>query len=383
MRRTLYPIFLILFLLCGCTRDGTIATSQNVPPSPKTTTSSQGDIKLPAGFHISVYAKGLNAPRFMTIGPDGTILVANRGGNSVLALPPGASPEHAGNPITIVSNLNDPTSLVMHDGYLYIGEGASIARMALSNTLKPGPIERIINLPAGGQHGTRTVLIGPDNRIYVSIGSTCNVCIEKDPHRAAVWVYNMDGSHGKLYAKGLRNAVGMAINPWNKQIWVDVNGRDLLGDNLPPETLYALIDQGDYGWPRCHAGDLHDPEFGQAANACQGVQKPLLKMQAHSAPLGLDFYPIKATQFPEPYRNSLYIAFHGSWNRTTPTGYKVVRIPLRNGQVAGPAEDFITGWLQPNGAVSSRPVGVTFAPDGTMFVSDDKDGIIYHIWYAA
>jgi glucose/arabinose dehydrogenase len=392
MRRILYLIYFALFFLSSCASSGTSYSSQEQAtkqstvalstPNSYATSSSIPNIKLPAGFQISVYAKELNTPRFMTIGPNGVLLVANRAGNSIIALPAGKSPAQAGTAKVIASHLNDPTSLVMHNGYLYVGEGSSIARMALGKDLKAGPIQRIItDLPLGGQHSTRTVLIGPDNHIYVSIGSDCNVCIEQDPHRAAIWVYNMDGSQGHLFAKGLRNAVGIAVNPWTQRIWVDVNGRDLLGDNIPPETVYELTDQGDYGWPRCHAGDIRDPQFGQASNTCQSVQQPLVKMQAHSAPLGMDFYPMNATQFPANYRNSLYIAFHGSWNRTAPTGYKVVRIPLHNGNVAGPPEDFITGWLNSNGSVSGRPAGVTFAPDGTLFVSDDNNGTIYHIWY--
>lgn len=345
-------------------------------------TSSLPGIHLPQGFQISMYAKGLSTPRFMTIGPRGVLLVADRGKNTVVAYPKGATAAQAGNPITVVGGLHDPTSLAIHNGYLYVGEGSSIARMQLDNNLKVGPIERIItDLPNGGQHSTRTVLIGPDNHIYVSIGSDCNVCIETDPHRAAVWMYNMDGSGGRLYAKGLRNAVGMAINPWNKQIWVDVNGRDLLGDNIPPETVYALTDQGDYGWPRCHAGTLRDPEFGQSTNACNGVQQPLITMQAHSAPLGIDFYPMASTEFPAAYRSSMFIAFHGSWNRSVPTGHKIVRVQLQNGKVVGPVEDFLTGWLATDGNVTGRPTGITFGADGTMFVSDDTNGAIYHVWY--
>jgi glucose/arabinose dehydrogenase len=395
VRRILYLTSFILFFLSGCASTAT-------PPSQLPTQATQGPtatqsaraadryaptsgipgIHLPAGFQISVYATGLQTPRFMTHGPNGTLLVANRGANSIVAFPTGASAAHAGTPRVVASNLNDPTSLVIHDGYLYVGEGSSIARMALGNDLKAGPIQRIItDLPLGGQHSTRTVLIGPDQHIYVSIGSDCNVCMEQDPHRAAIWAYNMDGSQGHLYAQGLRNAVGMAINPRTQQIWVDVNGRDNLGDNIPPETVYTLTDQGDYGWPRCHGGNIPDPQFGQAPNACQGVQQPLVKMQAHSAPLGMDFYPVNVTQFPTEYRDGLYIAFHGSWNRTTPTGYKVVRIPLLHGSVAGPAEDFISGWLKSDGSVSGRPAGLTIAPDGSLFVSDDMNGAIYHIWY--
>jgi glucose/arabinose dehydrogenase len=318
----------------------------------------------------------------MTIGPNNTLLVANRGSNSVVALFPGSSPTQAAQSRTLISGLNDPTSLDLHAGYLYIGERTSIARVKLGNDLSVGPTERIITgIPASADHITRTVLIGPDNRIYVSIGSDCNVCQETNPVLATVRVYNLDGSNGRMFAKGLRNAVGLAINPWNKQIWATDNGRDELGDNIPPETVYNLSDQGDYGWPRCHAGNIPDPQFGTSPTACQGIQKPLVEMQAHSAPLGLAFYSDTVKQFPAQYRDSLYIAFHGSWNRTTPTGYKVVRVPLKDGKVAGPAEDFATGWLSGNKAVTGRPVGVTVAPDGSLFVSDDTFNVIYHIWY--
>ena len=398
MRRHIYLSILaysllILFLLSSCggssvsdtptaTAHPTMHTTAQPTPTARPILSGIPGLKLPPGFQISVYATGLNIPRFITIGPDGILLVADRGSGSVIALPSGISPKKSGKPIVIASNLNNPTSLVMHEGYLYVGEGSSIARMALGNDLKAGPLQRIItDLPEGGQHFTRTVLIGPDKHIYVSIGSDCNVCIETDLHRAAVWIYNMDGSNGRLFARGLRNAVGMAVNPWTQEIWADVNGRDYLGDNTPPETVYALINQGDYGWPRCHAGNIPDPTYGQSAGACSGIQQPLVKMQAHTAPLGMAFYPTGAKMFPRSYQNSLYVALHGSWNRTVPTGYKVVRIPLSNGKVAGPAEDFITGWLKDDGNVTGRPVGLAFANDGSLFVSDDKDGVIYHVWY--
>ncbi len=324
MRRSIYLLVALMFFVSGCASSTGSSTSQTPPEqtgsSPRATAtlvptgtsnlpaSSIPGIQLPTGFQISVYARGLNTPRFMTMGPNGVLLVANRGSNAVVALIPGSSPTQAAKSLTLVSDLHDPTSLDMHGGYLYIGEGSSIARVQLGNDLKAGPVERMITgLPDGGQHGTRTVLIGPDNHIYVS--------------------------------------------------------------------------KGDYGWPRCHAGDIPDPQFGQSPNACQGVQKPLVNMQAHSAPLGLAFYPPNVEQFPVQYQNSLYIAFHGSWNRSVPTGYKVVRVPLKDGGVAGPAEDFARGWLQGNGSVTGRPAGVTVAPDGSLFVSDDTHSVIYHIWY--
>lgn len=392
MRRLFIVLMVLAMVVAGCASAAVSSPTPEPTGQASSTASSTGTASLPAasipgihlppGFQISVYARNLSMPRFMTIGPNGVLLVADRGKNAVVALLPGASPLRAAQAQTLLSGLHDPTSLDMAGGYLYIGEGSSIARVQLGDDLRPGPIERIItDLPEGGQHSTRTILVGPDQHIYVSIGSDCNVCQESDPHRAAVWVYNLDGSQGRLYARGLRNAVGMQVNPWNKQIWVTNNGRDLLGDNTPPETVYALTDRGDYGWPRCHAGTIPDPQYGQATNACQGVQQPLVTMQAHSAPLGLAFYPPTAKQFPASYQNSLYVAFHGSWNRSVPTGYKLVRIPLKNGTVAGPAEDFATGWLQGSGPATGRPVDVVVASDGSLFVSDDTFNVIYHIWY--
>ena len=230
MRRYICLLVALILFVSGCASPTGSSPSQSPTAQPGSTlrstatpmptgtsnlpTSSIPGIHLPPGFQISVYAQDLNTPRFMTIGPNGVLLVANRGSNSVVALIPGVSPIQVAQSLMLVNGLHDPTSLDMYGGYLYIGEGGSIARVQLGNDLHPGSVERIItDLPAGGQHSTRTVLIGPDNHIYVSIGSDCNACQESDPHRAAVWVYNLDGSGGRLYAKGLRNAVGNAGQP--------------------------------------------------------------------------------------------------------------------------------------------------------------------------
>lgn len=333
--------------------------------------------QLPAGFQASVFYQGLKGPRFMAFGPHGTLFIAESSTGNIVALPDAQHTGVASEGKIVISGLNDPTSLDFHQGYLYVGEGDKVTRFTIGADLSATDRRVIAPLPAGGNHITRTVLIGADNHLYVSIGSTCNVCIEQDPQRAAVWVYNLDGSDGHLYAKGLRNAVGMAINPWNKQIWATDNGRDLMGDNIPPETVYALQAGGNYGWPRCHAGDIIDPDYGHPGD-CNGVIKPLVKMQAHSAPLGLAFYT--ANQFPQQY-HGLFVAFHGSWNRTQPTGYKVVFIPMnQQGQISGQVQDFATGWL--HGADSSgRPAGVIVGPDGALYISDDKAGAIYRITY--
>ncbi len=378
-------IALLLETACGQpTVNQPGAVTPPLPATPQTPGAALTPVSflhLPAGFQATVFASGLQGPRLITFSPSGTLLVAERGSGRVLAFP---DPQHSGQttgPVIVASGLNDPTSLAFaRDGSLYVGEASRVTRFTLGPDLKSTSRKVIVpHLPTGGNHITRTVLIGPDNRLYVSIGSTCNDCVESDPMRAAVWVYNIDGSGGRLYARGLRNAVGMAINPWNRQIWVTNNGRDLLGDNTPPETVYALQDGGNYGWPVCHAGTIIDPDLGHAGD-CTGVVQPLVKMQAHSAPLGLAFYNASgASAFPPAY-HGLFVAFHGSWNRSVPTGYKVIFVPLNGqGQVAGPPQDFATGWLNGKSQVQGRPVGLAVGPDGALYVSDDQGGVIYRI----
>lgn len=332
---------------------------------------------LPPGFAAAVYASGLSRPRFIAFGPDGVLYVAESGAGRVTALPADSSTHTAARHVVVASGLQSPNSLAFQGNVLYVGEISRVARMTVDANMQASDQTNIItDLPNDGNHITRTVLIGPDGNLYVSIGSSCNVCVEADPHRAAVWQYHLDGSGGHLYARGLRNAVGMAINPMTREIWVTNNGRDLMGDNTPPETIYALHEGANYGWPSCHAGDIVDPDFG-SPGACRGVEQPLVKMQAHSAPLGLAFYT--ASAFPEKY-HGLFVAFHGSWNRSVPTGYKVIFIPLDSqGHVAGAPQDFATGWLH-NGTASGRPVGLAVGPDGALYVSDDAAGLIYRIY---
>src|SRR5579884_2624932 len=236
MRRIGYLTF-ILAILCLSSACGTSpGTSVQSTPGIKPQQTAQvneaallAPLHLPPGFHISVYASGLRTPRFMTVGPVGSLLIAEPASNAVIALLPGVSPEHVGSTLLITNKLNSPTSIVFHNGYLYTSEATSIARMPLGNDLKAGPITRIVTgLPRPGTtlYGTHTILIGPDEQLYVSSASNCSACVEQDPHRAAVWQYNLDGSQGILFARGLPNAVGMAVNPWMGQIWADVNASD-------------------------------------------------------------------------------------------------------------------------------------------------------------
>jgi glucose/arabinose dehydrogenase len=316
----------------------------------------------------------------MAIGPDGQLYVAERGGGRILRLPDRDGDGLLDRTEVAAAELDHPSSLAFfQDGSLYIGETERVWR--LSNLDASGRFQErqvvVDGLPPG-HHSTRTVLFSPDfERLFVSVGSSCNVCVEEDQRRAAILLYNPDGSGERIYASGLRNAVGIAFMPGTGELWATNNGRDLLGDDLPPETIYKVKEGGYYGWPYCHAGRILDPQFG-GPDACQEIEQPVAEIQAHSAPLGLEFY--SGDGFPEEYRGDLFVALHGSWNRSTPVGYKVVRIPM-NGDAPGPVEDFATGWLR--GASSwGRPVDLVSGPDGSLFLSDDAGGRVYRIVYS-
>jgi len=392
-RNTILSILLLAGFLGGCTLR--IGSQSKVSDAPAPTaivlleTSEVGTppgmrpppnaIDLPPGFAISVYAQDLASPRMMAIGPQGDLYVAERGADRIIRLPDQDGDGLADEVRVVADSLDAPSSLAFYrDGSLYVGETTWVLR--LSEPDNAGIFtkrEEVVVGLLGGGHSTRTVLFSPNwETLFVSVGSSCNVCVENDPRRAAIVRYNPDGSEEAIYAKGLRNAVGITFRPGTDELWATNNGRDMLGDDQPPETINLARKGDDFGWPRCHAGRISDPEFG-GPDACNSVTPPAVEMQAHSAPLGLTFYT--GDQFPETYRGNLFVAFHGSWNRSVPTGYKVVRIPFKNGNL-GPVQDFAVGWLV-NGASWGRPVDVITASDGSLFVSDDGSGKIYRIIY--
>ncbi len=342
-------------------------------------------LKVPQGFHVSVFAE-VDGPRMMVFSPGGVLLVSESGEGKVVALPDSHHTGKAERTVTLLQGLNEPHGLAFYQGKLYVAENDKVSRYDWDEAnLKASNPRKIVDLPDGGGHSTRTVLFH-GGKMHVSVGSSCNACVEKDPRRAAVLELNPDGTGQRIFAKGLRNAVGLAINPKTDTVWVTVNGRDWLGDNLPPETIYDLgKDGGDAGWPYCYGDRVPDPNFTKpGTDRCKDVLEPKVQIQAHSAPLGLAFYD--GQQFPSEYQNNIFVALHGSWNRKVPTGYKVVRVKLdEKGQPIGSAQDFITGWLAPDetkkGRWMGRPVGIVFSGDGTMYVSDDSGGRIYHIAY--
>jgi len=336
---------------------------------------------LPDGFGISVFAEGLSGPRMMTVGPGGALYLAERGANRIVRLPDRDADGVADRVEVVAGDLSSPSSLAFHpDGTLYVGEPARVLRLTLAGDPLLSVDREIVvdGLPTGG-HNTRTVLVSPDGTwLYVSVGSSCNVCDEDDARRASIVRYRPDGSEESLYAVGLRNAVGITFRPGTSDLWATNNGRDWLGDDLPPETVYLVGQGDDAGWPRCHSGRIPDPEFG-GEGACGGVITPVIELQAHTAPLGLGFYT--GLGFPEAYAGDLFVALHGSWNRSTPVGYKVVRVPIDGGRT-GEVEDFVSGWLREDGSQWGRPVDVVTAADGSLLVSDDGAGRIYRVFYA-
>jgi glucose/arabinose dehydrogenase len=338
-------------------------------------------VRLPPGFRIEVFARDLGRARFLALDPEGTLLVSVPRSGRVLALPDTDGDGRAETPVPVIEGLDLPHGLAFHQGWLYVAETGRVVRVRYDPRTRRavGSPEVVVpDLPARGGHWTRTIAFGPDGRLYVSVGSSCNVCEERDPRRAAITRYNGDGTGETRLATGLRNAVGLAFRPGRDELWATVNGRDWLGDDTPSELVTRVVEGGFYGWPYCfweRSRAVPDPDLG-SADRCQTVARPSLAYQAHSAPLGLAFYT--GSQFPPEYRGDLFVALHGSWNRSVPTGYKVIRIRFDGDRPR--AEDFATGWLTARGAWG-RPVAVAVGRDGSLFVSDDVQELVYRISY--
>ncbi len=333
-------------------------------------------LRLPPGFRASVVSTRVPGARFIAFAPNGDLVVSIPRQDRVVAIrhKAGANDE----PAVVVSNLALAHGLAFRSGDLYIAAWAGVAKIAYPPHAGARPQMLFSDMPQGGDHNLRALALAGDGSIFVSSGSTCNVCKEQDPRFATVLSYDRNGGHERVYAKGLRNASGLAFDDRGR-LWAVVNGRDWLGNDRPADELNLLADGADYGWPYCYALDakrLPNPEYNESAR-CLGAVPAAFEFQAHSAPLGIAFN--YKDQFPPQYRGAAFVAFHGSWNRMPRTGYKVVTVFFKNGKPVR-VVDFMTGWLTSDGNVLGRPVGVAFAPDGSLFVSDD-DGIIYRVSY--
>lgn len=365
MTRGLAPLLLLTLLVAG--------------PAQAQTTAS---VIVPQGFTANVFASGLGKVRLMAVHPETGVLYASitdRG--TVVALPDTDGDGVADRVVTVVSGITRAHGLAFHAGWLYVAGTGEIVRFKDDNKdFRPDtPPERIATLPPGGGHFTRTIRFTPDGtRLLVSIGSTCNVCEEDNPERAAIISMTPEGKDRQLFATGLRNAVGITFDSRGK-LWAVNNGRDWLGDELPPECLYQVVEGGFYGWPYAYGNRVPDPEFGpNNREKVAASLPPAWEFPAHTAPLGLNFYT--GTRWPAEYRGDLFIGFHGSWNSSYKKGYKVMRVRFDKGQPVR-AEDFVTGFLQSRERVWGRPVDVITGSDGQMYVTDDLGGRIFRVAY--
>jgi glucose/arabinose dehydrogenase len=339
-------------------------------------------IKLPAGFVIRVWARVPGA-RSLARGPRGTVFVGTRSDGGVYAVKPGTSPEAGGKVVAIARGLNSPNGVAVRDAALFVAEISRILRFDDIEThldAPPAPVVVMDRLPKDTHHGWKFIAFGPDGWLYVPVGAPCNICERAEPVYAAIHRMKPDGSQLELYASGVRNTVGFDWHPETRELWFTDNGRDWLGDDSPPDELNRAPRAGlHFGFPYCHGKDTPDPEFG-AKQPCSKFVPPERELGPHVAALGIRFYT--GAMFPDTYRNQIFIAEHGSWNRSSKVGYRVMLVRLESGRVVS-YEPFAEGWLGKGllgfGGVWGRPVDLLVMPDGALLVSDDYAGAIYRI----
>jgi len=341
-------------------------------------------LRLPAGFRIELVTDAVPNARQMALGrsADGrsVVYVGSRSAGKVYAFQ--IESGRAGPVRTIASGLEMPSGVAWRDGSLYVAAVSKILRFdAIDDRLAqpPAPVVVTDRLPADRHHGWKFIAFGPDGALYVPVGAPCNVCEPSERH-AVIQRMKADGSGLETVARGVRNSVGFDWSPVDKALWFTENGRDMLGDDLPADELNRVTQTGQhFGFPYCHQGNTADPEYG-AKRSCSEFVAPAAMLGAHVAAIGMRFYT--GTQFPEAFRGNVFIAEHGSWNRSSKVGYQVVRVTVDAQGRAGKPETFVDGWLQGESAWG-RPADVLVLPDGSLLVSDDLAGAIYRIRYAS
>ena len=340
-------------------------------------------IKLPLGFKIGVYAAGVPNARSMTLGAKGTLFVGTRTEGNVYALVDTNNDKKIDKVYTILSGMRSPNGVAFRDGSLYVAEISNVWRLDDIENHLENPPQRVLvsrSFPTDGQHGWKFIRFGPDGKLYIPVGMPCNVCERDDLRYGSILSMNPDGSDLKLYAHGIRNTVGFDWDPTTKDLWFTDNGRDNLGNDLPPDELNHVTKPGQhFGFPYCHGRRIRDPEFGaKKPFACVQAVPPAQELGPHVAALGMRFYT--GQMFPEEYRNQIFIAEHGSWNRAEKLGYRIMLVRLNNDRQVASYQVFAEGWLQGQDAWG-RPVDVQVMKDGSMLVSDDQAGAIYRISY--
>lgn len=337
-------------------------------------------LKLPDGFRIDIFAKDLGAVRVLVRDPAGTMVASIPKAGLVIALPDTDKDGKADRSVPILENLSQPHGLAFAGDRFFVAENDQVTSYVYDGATHTTTDRTVVmSLPGSGSHLTRSLFVHND-RLLVAIGSSCNACEESDDLRGSIQSIALDGTNPRPFATGLRNSVFQARHPLTGEIWGTEMGRDLLGDDLPPDEINILREGADYGWPYCYGGNIHDQTVdpGQGVDCTTPAHEPsTIDLPAHSAPLGLTF--LHGSGWPDDWQNNLIVAFHGSWNRTVPTGYKLVRYQADDQGILQ-ASDFVSGWLTPEGALG-RPVSLLADPDGNLYLSDDKANLIYRIHY--
>ncbi len=350
-------------------------------------------IKLPAGFKIEIYAENVPNARSLAVGPSGIVFVGSRDAGNVYALIDKDSDKKAEEVKIIDSGLNQPNGVALLNGTLYVAEisrilkyfdietriNTDISRHGFTRIDTDEKIKPIVindSYPKDEHHGWKYIAFGPDGKLYVPVGMPCNVCNPDDEIYGTITRINPDGTGREIFAKGIRNTVGFDWHPETKELWFTENGRDWMGDDVPPDELCKAPKKGlHFGFPFCHGFSIADPEFGKGHD-CNNYIKPEIELAPHTAALGMKFYTCE--MFGEQYKGRIFIAEHGSWNRKDPIGYRVMMVTLKNGK-ADEYKVFAEGWLR-DGTAWGRPVDVAIMADGSMLVSDDKAGAVYRIY---
>lgn len=394
----------LISLICLLTFTGLARGDMaHVAPPPENPVAS---LKLPPGFSLNVFSQlhpagggHLRGPRMLAFGPDGHLYLSLGQDNQVVMLPDRDHDGRADEVITVADHLNTPQGLVFVGSQLYVANQDGVVRLEQDHGRWPAraATQIISDLPTGG-HTTKSLKLGPDGYLYLNVGSSCNVCVEDDPRRATLLRYRLDGqpagalatlgrhAPSAIWASGLRNSQGFAWHPQTGALYATNNGADMrsgvkggaVNDDLPPEHFNRIEPGQHYGWPHCWGARVTDPNFPGPAGFCDTMQPPALTFPAHTTPIGMTFLD-QATAFPAEYRHDALVALHGSWNRAEPAGYKVARVRFEGGQPVA-VTDFISGWLNASGAWG-RPVDVAVGPDGALYVSDDRAGMIYRVLY--